>query len=81
MKYKVCCIGAGGTGGYFLKEFSRYLGGFRENISGLYVIDGDIVEEHNLSRQCFAEEDIGLPYLQRFLMTLLVSDGDLFRVT
>jgi len=59
MKYKVCCIGAGGTGGYFLKEFSRYLGGFRENISGLYVIDGDIVEEHNLSRQCFAEEDIG----------------------
>lgn len=28
-------------------------------ISGLYVIDGDNVEEHNLARQCFQQEDIG----------------------
>lgn len=28
-------------------------------IAGLYVIDGDIVEEHNLARQCFQKEDIG----------------------
>jgi len=30
-------------------------------VSGLYIIDGDTVEEHNLTRQCFQKEDIGYP--------------------
>lgn len=60
IKYKICVIGAGGTGGYFLKEFSRYISGRTLPISQLIVVDGDIVEEHNLTRQCFIREDIGL---------------------
>lgn len=59
MKFKIFCVGAGGTGGYFLKEFSRFLGGPNKLIRSLNVIDGDIVEEHNLQRQAFQEEDIG----------------------
>jgi len=57
-KFKILCIGAGGTGGYFLKEFSRF---FHTElpVTELSVIDGDTVEEHNLSRQCFLSEDIG----------------------
>lgn len=61
VSFKIICIGAGGTGGYFLKEFSRYLNGYLKNIKELIVIDGDIVEEHNLTRQCFQREDIGFP--------------------
>jgi len=57
--FKIICIGAGGTGGYFLKEFSRFLPGSMKRVAGLYVIDGDTVEEHNLTRQCFQEEDVG----------------------
>jgi len=56
--FELLCIGAGGTGGYFLKEFSRYY--FKKlPIKSLNVMDGDIVEEHNLTRQCFLSEDIG----------------------
>lgn len=29
------------------------------NIAKLVIVDGDVVEEHNLSRQCFQKEDIG----------------------
>lgn len=57
--FKIICIGAGGTGGYFLKEFSRYLNGYMGNVHGLYLVDGDTVETHNLSRQCFQKDDIG----------------------
>ena len=32
-----------------------------KHVSGLYIIDGDTVEEHNLTRQCFQKEDIGYP--------------------
>lgn len=57
--YKICVIGAGGTGGYFLKEFSRFISGRNLPINQLLIIDGDVVEEHNLTRQCFTKEDIG----------------------
>lgn len=57
--YKICVIGAGGTGGYFLKEFSRFISGRNLPISQLLIIDGDVVEEHNLTRQCFIRDDIG----------------------
>lgn len=59
-RYHLICIGAGGTGGYILKELSRYLGGTHKKIASLSIIDGDRVEEHNLSRQCFQREDIGV---------------------
>lgn len=62
-KYKLLFVGAGGTGTYVLKEFSRYLLDndlIKSRISGMAVLDGDIVEAKNLKRQAFVEEDIGL---------------------
>lgn len=61
LKYQIFVIGAGGTGTYLLKELSRYLQGgvHSEDIEGLYILDGDTVEEKNLSRQAFDEEDVG----------------------
>lgn len=60
--FDIIVVGAGGTGSYFLKEFSRYLCGndkALERIASLSVIDGDVVEKKNLARQAFMEEDIG----------------------
>lgn len=62
IKYDVIVVGAGGTGTYFLKEISRYLFSdmdVMKTIGHLYILDGDVVEEKNLSRQCFMKEDIG----------------------
>lgn len=60
--FNIIVIGSGGTGTYFLKEFSRYLSGNRKVlkiIQSLTIIDGDVVEKKNLGRQAFAPEDIG----------------------
>ena len=62
MKYDVIVVGAGGTGTYFLKEFSRFIAGNRNassKIESLCIFDGDTVEAKNLARQAFDEEDIG----------------------
>jgi len=67
-KYDIIVIGTGGTGSYFLKEFSRFVsnsyisssfedGGI--SLGSLTLCDGDVVEEHNLERQAFSEDDIG----------------------
>ena len=61
-KYHILVIGCGGTGGYFLKEFARYLYGQNlsdVNISDITICDGDIVEKSNISRQPYIEDDIG----------------------
>ena len=60
--YSFVVIGSGGTGTYFLKEFSRYLGSgvHRDKVRNCIVIDGDTVEEKNLARQAFTEDDIGM---------------------
>lgn len=59
--YVFIIVGAGGTGTYFLKEFSRFIAGteFKKQIAAMYILDGDTVEKKNLTRQCFCEEDIG----------------------
>lgn len=60
--YDILVIGSGGTGTYFLKEFSHYLARNKEawsKVKSLTIADGDTVEEKNLDRQCFIEEDIG----------------------
>lgn len=61
--YTILVVGSGGTGTYFLKEFTHFLGSapkkVQSMIKGLYVADGDIVEEKNLSRQCFCPDDVG----------------------
>lgn len=61
MKYQIFVIGAGGTGSYFLKEFSRYIAGDREKVQvlNLHIFDGDVVEAKNIARQSFQMEDCG----------------------
>lgn len=62
IKYDILVVGAGGTGTYFLKEFSRYISGnpaAKKFVRELMVMDGDVVEKKNLARQCFLPEDIG----------------------
>lgn len=54
-------IGVGGTGGYVLQALTRLLYGMEPNGSRIAVtlIDGDRVEQHNLKRQHFLDQDIG----------------------
>lgn len=63
IKYYILVIGSGGTGTYFLKEFSRFIAtmdtDIRKQIKSLCIADGDRVEMKNLNRQCFALDDIG----------------------
>lgn len=58
--YHIVVVGCGGTGGFFIKEFGRFMARSRAKIL-LTMIDGDTVEQHNLDRQSFQDEDIGLP--------------------
>ncbi len=58
-KITLVVVGSGGTGTYFLKEFSRFICGGDKRLDKMYIIDGDTVEEKNLSRQSFQAEDIG----------------------
>lgn len=61
-KYDILVIGSGGTGTYFLKEFNHFLARNSEAqrlVNSLTIADGDTVEEKNLDRQCFLNEDIG----------------------
>lgn len=59
-KFKIIIVGAGGTGGNFIKEFGRYLysANIRQHVE-IIIIDGDQVEKRNLVRQPFLEQDIG----------------------
>ena len=46
MEYHIICVGAGGTGGNFLKELGRFLSFFRDAGKSwkLSIIDGDTVK-------------------------------------
>ena len=60
MRYNIIIVGCGGTGGNFIKELGRFL--YRASIKNscsILLIDGDLVEEHNVSRQPFLPEDVG----------------------
>ena len=59
--YGIAVIGAGGTGSLFLGDFCRFLSTSEtaKKHVVMMVVDGDTVEEKNLSRQCFFPEDIG----------------------
>lgn len=60
--YNVVCIGAGGTGTFFLKEFARFMAAFRlkdfDKSINLSIIDGDHIETKNLERQAYLNEDV-----------------------
>lgn len=60
MEFIVMCVGVGGTGGNFIKEFTRYATYFhKEDVSiKIVLIDGDKVEKKNEERQPFIDDDI-----------------------
>lgn len=61
-KYCIVVVGAGGTGGYVLKEFSRYLYDnkkAKDQISKMSIVDGDLIEKKNIKRQAFQIDDVG----------------------
>ena len=55
---KVIIIGAGGTGGYVIPHLYR-ISFAAERSMRILVCDGDVVEEKNLIRQNFVEQDVG----------------------
>ena len=55
---KIVVLGAGGTGGYVIPHLYR-LGYASEHPTRILVCDGDVVEQKNLIRQNFVEQDIG----------------------
>lgn len=57
---RIIVVGCGGTGSHYIKELGRLLYGRGGNKDiRLVLIDGDTVEEKNLVRQAFMEQDIG----------------------
>lgn len=57
-------IGAGGTGGYLIRDLCRFVYSVEQRIQGrtnlsITLYDGDIVEEKNILRQNFLPQDIG----------------------
>ena len=57
--YNIYIIGAGGTGGYLAQDLARYIAVRTEEKYNFTIVDGDVVEEKNLIRQNFIENDIG----------------------
>ena len=55
---KIIVLGAGGTGGYVIPHLYR-IAFARKGRVRIIVCDGDIVEQKNLVRQNFVEQDIG----------------------
>lgn len=60
MKFKhVFLIGAGGTGSHLIGPLSQLLHFHPEGTNDITVIDGDIYENSNATRQVFDEKDLG----------------------
>lgn len=57
--YHFIIVGTGGTGSAFAKELVRFLSALKNNHADVTLIDGDVVEEKNLARQSFQQEDVG----------------------
>ena len=58
VSYTHLIIGAGGTGGYVIPHLYR-ISFAAERSMRILVCDGDVVEEKNLIRQNFVEQDVG----------------------
>lgn len=60
MGYNIIIVGCGGTGANYIVQLGRYL--YKNPVSAsctILLIDGDIVEKENISRQPFSPIDIG----------------------
>lgn len=60
IRYRIAIVGAGGTGSHFIARFSQFLNSFFNSnvLWDVIMVDGDHVEDNNLSRQIFLEEDL-----------------------
>lgn len=61
-KTSLVLIGVGGTGGYVLQQVARLLYSLKEQgrrIPTVLLCDGDVIEQKNLLRQYFLEQDVG----------------------
>lgn len=59
---EIMVVGAGGTGGNYIKELARFIYSLPKNEQeriGISIIDGDAVEERNIARQPFTRYDVG----------------------
>jgi PRTRC genetic system ThiF family protein len=62
---EIIIVGAGGTGGYLVRDLSRFLYSLDKRLQvptmdiQVTLIDGDVVEEKNILRQNFLPQDIG----------------------
>ena len=76
IEYVVIIVGAGGTGGNFVKEYARYISCLsKDNVAVKTVlVDGDYVEQKNMERQPFIDEDIN----QNKAVTLASAIEDTF---
>lgn len=60
MSYRLIIVGCGGTGANFIVQLGRYLyGNSLASKCSLLLVDGDIVESDNISRQPFSPSDVG----------------------
>lgn len=61
--FNIIVIGAGGTGGYVIRDLSRFIYSIQKRIDNFsyrfVVVDGDKVEDKNLLRQNFLPKDLG----------------------
>lgn len=55
--YNICIVGCGGTGGNFAARLSQFLS-TSESKAEVILIDGDYVEESNISRQPFVSGEL-----------------------
>lgn len=55
---KIIMLGAGGTGGYIAPYLYRMASLSNRNIR-IVLCDGDTVEDQNLTRQNFIDQDVG----------------------
>lgn len=57
--YNICIVGCGGTGGNFAARLAQFLStGNNKNNTQVILVDGDHVEESNLSRQPFVGNEL-----------------------
>lgn len=63
---EIIIVGAGGTGGYLVRDLSRFIYSIDKRLQmptldiQITIVDGDVVEEKNILRQNFLPQDIGL---------------------
>ncbi|MEM1007584.1 MAG: ThiF family adenylyltransferase [Myxococcota bacterium] len=60
----IVVVGCGGTGGFLVPNLARLLANLPDFEGTLTLLDGDVVETKNLTRQNFISADLGAPKAQ-----------------